>query len=262
MNFALLKTPKSFLILSLITFIILASEARAETDSVFPYIPDIHESSIILNTNSGQLDKEKALYEIKENYFLIQSKLEQIKISKEVRKHFESAIEKAEEKYDEGEGDVSQSDITKLKLGLAGTLNDINDLAADIKIAKLTIGSILDIEFTPDSPLQDDTTTILDYTPPNDLKLFKKQGKFEIEKHMVKVSRSKKAFQLAKKNRKITRSLLVTELANYDFGIGSPDELFQALIIYTRVLRGYYQALFEFNKSVIKMDFIQSRNKT
>jgi len=51
---------------------------------------------------------------------------------------------------------------------------------------------------------------------------------------------------------------LVTEVANYDFGIGNPSDLFEALIIYTRVLRGYYQAAYEFNQSVIKMELIQS----
>ena len=56
--------------------------------------------------------------------------------------------------------------------------------------------------------------------------------------------------QLARKNRKITRALLVSEVANYDFGIGDPADLFQALIIYTRVLSGYYDSVYKFNLSV------------
>ena len=35
-----------------------------------------------------------------------------------------------------------------------------------------------------------------------------------------------------------------------DFGIGDPADLFQALIIYTRVLSGYYESVYKFNLSV------------
>ena len=48
----------------------------------------------------------------------------------------------------------------------------------------------------------------------------------------------------------MTRALLVTEVANYDFGIGNEADLFEALIIYTRVLVGYYEAVHTFNVSV------------
>nr|NIQ01670.1 hypothetical protein [Nitrospinaceae bacterium]NIR55677.1 hypothetical protein [Nitrospinaceae bacterium]NIS86121.1 hypothetical protein [Nitrospinaceae bacterium]NIT82965.1 hypothetical protein [Nitrospinaceae bacterium]NIU45168.1 hypothetical protein [Nitrospinaceae bacterium] len=46
------------------------------------------------------------------------------------------------------------------------------------------------------------------------------------------------------------RALLVTEVANYDFGLGNEGDLFEALMIYTRVLVGYYEALYGFNRSV------------
>jgi hypothetical protein len=48
----------------------------------------------------------------------------------------------------------------------------------------------------------------------------------------------------------MTRALLVTEAANYDFGIGDEADLFEALIIYTRVLVGYYEAIHTFNVAV------------
>ena len=60
--------------------------------------------------------------------------------------------------------------------------------------------------------------------------------------------------QLARKNRKMTRALLVSEVANYDFGIGDSGDLFQALIIYTRVLNGYYDSVYNFNLLVAKLD--------
>ena len=45
-----------------------------------------------------------------------------------VRDHFQKAVEKSTEIFDSGEGDVSQADLTKLKLGLSRTLNNIIDL--------------------------------------------------------------------------------------------------------------------------------------
>ena len=60
--------------------------------------------------------------------------------------------------------------------------------------------------------------------------------------------------ELAKKNRKMTRALLVSEVANYDFGVGETGDLFQALIIYTRVLNGYYDSVYKYNLSVAVLD--------
>ena len=60
--------------------------------------------------------------------------------------------------------------------------------------------------------------------------------------------------ELAKKNRKMTRALLVSEVANYDFGVGESGDLFQALIIYTRVLSGYYDSVYKYNLSVAILD--------
>ena len=65
---------------------------------------------------------------------------------------------------------------------------------------------------------------------------------------------SKETIAAARKNRKMTRALLVSEVANYDFGIGDSGDLFQALIIYTRVLSGYYDSVYNFNLLVAKFD--------
>ncbi|MBC8285216.1 MAG: hypothetical protein H8E32_15490, partial [Nitrospinae bacterium] len=78
-----------------------------------------------------------------------------------------------------------------------------------------------------------------------------------LNKAFLKVIEAMKKMKLARKNRKMTRALLVSEVANYDFGIGSSGDLFQALIIYTRVLSGYYESVYKFNLSVAELD----RNK-
>ena len=67
---------------------------------------------------------------------------------------------------------------------------------------------------------------------------------------MIEINRARAKVQLSSDNRKITRALLVTEVANYDFGIGDEADLFEALIIYTRILVGHFEALYEFNLSV------------
>ena len=71
-----------------------------------------------------------------------------------------------------------------------------------------------------------------------------------LKKAFLRVVEAKKKMLLVGKNRKITRALLVSEVANYDFGIGDSADLFQALIIYTRVVRGYYDSVYKFNLSV------------
>ena len=53
----------------------------------------------------------------------------------------------------EGEGDISQFDITKLKLGLSDTLNDIVSLKHAIQIARLNLGALIDKELKPGSDI-------------------------------------------------------------------------------------------------------------
>ena len=78
-------------------------------------------------------------------------------------------------------------------------------------------------------------------------------SRLEQKKVFLKVSEARGQLDLAKGSRKITRALLVTELANYDFGIGDSGDLFQALIIYTRVLSGYYETVYNFNLAVAEL---------
>lgn len=260
MNILFKKVLPSFFVSILLSIFILLVEAKAETDSVFPFIPGIKEFRGMIDTNPSIPDKVESYFAAKDFYFQIQSKTEQLKISKEVRDHFETSTEKAEQKYDRGEEGVSQSDITKLKLGLAGTLNDIYELTAEIDIAKLSLGHLLGIEFIVNCPLDEDKMIVLEYDPETfDDALLNFADRLEFKKQLVKIKKAENVFKLAQSSRKITRTLLVTEVANYDFGIGNPSDLFEALIIYTRVLRGYYQAVYDFNKSVINMELIQSK---
>ena len=218
-------------------------------------------------------DKE---YQVRKYYYQVQSKTEKLEILKEVKEHFETAVTKAEEKFDSGEEDVSQSAITKLKLGLAGTLNDIIELESEVKVAQLSLALIFKDNYSIDGEMPNPDIEPVDFKFNNYDKWFKVSGlvfgidsKGTTGKHFpsnelalktgyLKAVETRKKLNLARENRKITRALLVSEVANYDFGIGDPEELFEALIIYTRVLSGYYDSVYNFNLAVADLNRVKA----
>ena len=204
----------------------------------------------------------KIEYLIKKHYYQIQYQEQKLEILKEVKDHFEKSISKAEEKYEEGEEDISQTDITKLKLGLAGTLNDVYGVETGLKISRISLSDILNNEYPINaellkphiSPLKFKYVDYAEWILNNKVVSDKKKKNSFLHKAFLKVNEAKKKMQLAHKNRKMTRALLVSEVANYDFGIGNPADLFQVLIIYTRVLTGYYESIYKFNLSIAELD--------
>ena len=218
-------------------------------------------------------DKE---YQVRKYYYQVQSKTETLEILKEVKEHFETAVTKAEEKFDSGEEDVSQSAITKLKLGLAGTLSGIVELESEIKIARLFLALIFKDNYSIDGEMADPDIEPVDFKFNNYDKWFKVSGlvfgidlKETTGKHFssnelalktgyLKAVETREKLDLARKNRKITRALLVSEVANYDFGIGDAGDLFEALIIYTRVLSGYYDSVYNFNLAVADLNRVKA----
>jgi len=217
------------------------------------------------NSFSGKnnfITLEEELFKIKKFYYQSQYLAQKLEILNEVKGHFEKAVSKAEEKYDEGEEDISQSDITKLKLGLAGTLNNIYEVETDFQISGLSLSDSLDNKYAPNAELVESSILPIKFEFNNfhawEENRSKPLGKFTrglvLKKDFLQVIAAKKKMELARKNRKMTRALLVSEVANYDFGIGDSGDLFQALIIYTRVLSGYYDSVYNFNLLVAKFD--------
>lgn len=211
-------------------------------------------------------DKE---YRVQKFYYQVQSKTQKLEILKEVKGHFEKAVTKAEEKYDSGEEEVSQSAITKLKLGLAGTLNDIIELESEVKLARLSLASIFKDNSFPAREMLDSDIKPADFKFANYDAWFKVSGlvantglnseqysdtELALKTSFIKVVETRGKLNLSKANRKITRALLVSEVANYDFGIGEAGDLFEALIIYTRVLSGYYDSVYNFNLAVADLN--------
>lgn len=210
-------------------------------------------------------DKE---YQVRKYYYEIQSKMQKLEILEEVKEHFEKAVTKAEEKYDSGEEEVSQSAITKLKLGLAGTLNDILELDSDITVARLSLADTLSESYYVDAEMRESVIEPVDFKFNDYEAWFEESGLAAVAKELnneldlkvgyLKAVENRGKLQLAQKNRKITRALLVSEAANYDFGIGDPGDLFEALIIYTRVLGGYYDAVYNLNVSVAELNRVKA----
>jgi hypothetical protein len=207
-------------------------------------------------------------YQVRKYYYEIQSKMQKLEILEEVKEHFEKAVTKSEEKYDSGEEEVSQSSITKLKLGLAGTLNDILELDSDITVARLSMADMFNENYSVDAEMRESVIDPVDFKFDDYKKWFKDSGLAAFTKNLnneldlkvgyLKAVENRGKLQLAQKNRKITRALLVSEAANYDFGIGDPGDLFEALIIYTRVLGGYYDAIYNFNVSVAELNRVKA----
>ncbi len=243
-------------------------------------IPTLKETIQLALKKNPRTSENEIRFQVKKFYYEVQSKSEQMDIAEEVKEHFDKAVEKSEEKYDAGEDDnLTQSDITKLKLGRSGTLNDMIDLKNEIHVAILSLAHLTGKPFSFESPLAEESIkavpfpydSVSDYLAgdeperkPTAEKTATKSAKkahgidrqkmFLLRKAFLEVVKTRSKVKLAKKSRKITRALLVTEVANYDFGIGDSEDLFQALIIYTRVLRGYYQTLYDFNVSVADLE--------
>ena len=245
--------------------------------------------------NKKYLPPEHITFLVKKYFYQIETQVEQLDTAKEVRDHFQKAVEKSKEIFDSGEGDVSQADLTKLKLGLSNTLNNIIDLEHDIQIGKLNLGKLInqelrdgnDITVTDPIPIDFPYTSFDDYLKAKNLtpqakKIISEAGivsnEINVEqstklteenslllyKAFLGVTSSKDKVMLGKKNRKITRALLVSEVANYDFGIGDSQELFEALIMYTRVYNSYLDSIYTLNVSAAELekltDSIYTRN--
>jgi len=236
-------------------------------------------------TDNKNLPPEHITFLVKKYFYQIETQVEQLYTAKEVRDHFQKAVEKSKEIFDSGEGDVSQADLTKLKLGLSGTLNDIIDLEHGIQVGKLNLGKLINQELREGNDIIVSDPIPIDFPyksfdgylkaknlTPQAKKTIGKAGIVSNEIHVeqsaklteenslllykayLDVTSSKNKVMLGKKNRKITRALLVSEVANYDFGIGDSQELFEALIIYTRVFSSYLDSIYTLNVSVAELE--------
>jgi hypothetical protein len=284
------RTALSVVFACFLIFFVTVCDTRANgQENIIPSLDETIRLALKLNALSS-LGKtvhspEEVTFLVKKYYYQIQAQLEQLDIAEEVQGHFEKAVNKSEEILEEGEDDISQSDITKLKLGLSDTLNDIVGLKHEMHVAKLSLGRLIGRELTPDtrivekdvlpvefppktfedflemagSPTGSESASENTHTAPSgstsDLKgKLGGEDRLTLHKTFIAVDEAREKVKLGKRNRRITRALLVAEVANYDFGIGDSGSLFEALIIYTRVLRGYYDSIYIFNLAVAELE--------
>ena len=240
--------------------------ARVEAIETLDKLPS-HEQALEMSESRYSAEKPPAkildvALEVRRNYDLILARREQLEISVEVKGHFEKAVKQAGKKFESGDEDISLSAITKLKLGLAGTLNDISRFNSDIALAQLRLEKYLGVRWAQEvdisgpkfQPADFPYRTVNEFLKNNasGSKTLKESSLFDLREAMIEINKAKGQLELGSKNRKMTRALLVTEAANYDFGIGNEADLFESLIIYTRVLVGYYEAIHTFNISVYR----------
>jgi len=248
--------------------------ARVESIKTLDKLPS-QEQALEMSVSRYSAEKSSTLtfpldiaLEVRRNYDLIMARREQIEISVEVKGHFEKALKEAEKKYEAGDEDISSSSITKLKLGLAGTLNDISGFNSDIALAQLRLEKYMGVRWAQQvdisgpkfQPVVFPHRTVNEFLKSNTSgsKTPKESGLFDLREAMIEVNKARAQLELGSKNRKMTRALLVTEAANYDFGIGNEADLFESLIIYTRVLVGYYEAIHTFNVAVHRFHSLYS----
>jgi hypothetical protein len=271
------KSISDFIEPWVVCFFILLSIATAfisnATAGGLPPLPNLEKAieevgALYLGKELSSLaDKE---FQVRKYYYQIQSRTQKLEILKEVKGHFERAIKKAEVKFNSGEGELSQSAITKLKLGLAGTLNDIIEFESEKKVARLSLVLISQNTYSLEREMSDLEIEPVEFNFINYDTWFNASGlvsslgkasrtsftnaELMLNTAYLKAIETREKLELAKQNRKITRGYLVSEVANYDFGIGDPADLFEALIIYTRVLSGYYDSVYNFNLAVADLN--------
>ena len=254
------------------------SKPTTSLQEIIEFALDINSKSLSINNS---LPSEDVTFLVKKYYYQIQTKLEQLATAKEVRGHFQKAVKKSEETFEQGDEIISRSDITKLNLGLSDILGNIVDLEYDLQIARLDLGKLInrklksnsDIGKIDPSPIKFVHNNFADFLRDKSFSSKTKKQTADIAvsfnreflelseadelilyKAYIAVKTSNAKMMIGKKNRKITRALLITEAANYDFGIGNSEELFEALIIYTRVFSSYLDSIYTFNLAVANLE--------
>ncbi len=198
--------------------------------------------------------------EVKEYYYRYLMNREMIDFVREVKDNFETSVEKAEERFDEEDTEISQSDILKLKLGFVGARKDLNQIEKGMARAKAALLDALGLPRNAPVEFPKKGLRMIKITMPSlddSLEMAKKNNSTfssaEIEKRVIDLQEKKENSTLLKEGRKYARGLMVVALANFDMGIGEGKDLFESLYIYNRSVRDYVKGVYEFNMAVAKL---------
>ena len=217
--------------------------------------------------------KEEIVYKIKTLYYDLLLTKELMKLAEDVKSNFEKAFDKAEEKLESEDPDITQQDVLKLKLGLVAGRGELNSLEHDKKeiilSLKYELGIPQDKKFNIKSKrlkkkkidikkIKDD----FDLAFTNKSSLKGKEVVFRITKVFLKINKADDSIKTARDARKVSRGLLVTNLANFDFGIGEAKDLFEALFIYMRSVKNYLKKIHEYNIAVAELIYETGKNSS
>ena len=211
-------------------------------------------------------NKGKTVYKIKTLYYDLLLAKELIQLADEVKSNFEEAYEKAEKKLESEDPDITQQDVLKLKLGLVGSKDELNGLEHDKKeineSLKYKLGilgnKIFDIKSKRLKQEKIDLKKVegnIDLTLSNKSSFKEKEEIFRITKVFLKINKANDSIKTAREARKVSRGLLVTNLANFDFGIGEAKDLFESLFIYRRSVKNYLTKIHEYNIAVAELSY-------
>ncbi|HJP18514.1 MAG TPA: TolC family protein [Nitrospinota bacterium] len=211
-------------------------------------------------------NKDKTVYKIKTLYYDLLLAKELIQLADEVKSNFEKAYEKAGKKLESEDPDITQQDVLKLKLGLVGSKDELNGLEHDkkeiIQSLKYNLGiprnKIFDIKSKRLRQEKIDLKKVesnLDLNLSNKSSFKEKEDTFRITKVFLRINKANDSIKTAREARKVSRGLLVTNLANFDFGIGEAKDLFESLFIYMRSVKNYLKKIHEFNIALAELAY-------
>ena len=216
--------------------------------------------------DNNRINKGKTVYKIKTLYYDLLLAKELIQLADEVKSNFEEAYEKAEKKLESEDPDITQQDVLKLKLGLVGSKDELNRLEHDKKeineSLKYKLGifgnKIFDIKSKRLKQEKIDLKKVegnIDLTLNNKSSFKEREDIFRITKVFLKINKANDRIKTAREARKVSRGLLVTNLANFDFGIGEAKDLFESLFIYRRSVKNYLTKIHEYNIAVAELSY-------
>ncbi len=223
--------------------------------------------------DKSQRKKEAIVYKIKTLYYDLLLTKELIKLAEDVKSNFEKAFEKAEKKLESEDPDITQQDVLKLKLGLVGSKDELNRLEHEkkeiIESFKYELGIPGDKTFDIKSKrLKQEKIDLkkikadFDLASSNKSSLKEKEAVFRITKVFLKINKADDSIKIAREVRKVSRGLLVTNLANFDFGIGEAKDLFEALFIYMRSVKNYLTKIHAYNLAVAELSYETGKNSS
>jgi outer membrane protein TolC len=215
----------------------------------------------------------KLWYETAKNYYQIQLCAQSLKKSSETKGHFDQAIAKAEEGYDDDDGKTTQFIITQLKIGRAEVEDAVTDSESKLAQAKIALEGLTGKDYSDNTiveigetlkPAKFSFNNWEDFYNEN-LDLFDEERSFtensfyedpkigfkvRVQQAFIRVIEARKKMKSSRKTKKSIRALMAMESSNYDLGLGDPVDLFNSFLLYSRNLSLSLDSIYTFNMAV------------